>query len=71
MLESFLSGLEPAQPLRKADPLRVEDVGVKVGLFLQEAALAYFQDNFMDAYGGSWTTRTDWFFHRIAHATKT
>ena len=30
----------------------------------QEAA-TYFQEQFSNAYGGSWTTKLDWFFHYL------
>lgn len=33
----------------------------------EEEALKYFQDMFNDAYKGAWTTKVDWFFHRVKH----
>ncbi|KAG1683794.1 Phosphatidylinositol 4,5-bisphosphate 3-kinase catalytic subunit alpha isoform [Nymphon striatum] len=32
-----------------------------------EEALQYFQNQFYEAYGGAWTTKLDWFFHRVKH----
>ncbi|XP_076472757.1 phosphatidylinositol 4,5-bisphosphate 3-kinase catalytic subunit alpha isoform-like [Babylonia areolata] len=33
-----------------------------------EKALTYFLEQFKNAYGDSWTTKVDWFFHNIKHA---
>lgn len=33
----------------------------------QEKALAYFLEQFHNAYGDSWTTKVDWFFHNLSH----
>merc|ERR1719394_201182 len=33
-------------------------------------ALAYFQNNFSEAYGGGWTTKLDWFFHGVKHGCR-
>lgn len=33
----------------------------------EEKALAYFLEQFHNAYGDSWTTKVDWFFHNISH----
>lgn len=33
----------------------------------EEKALEYFQNQFHSAYGDSWTTKVDWFFHNIKH----
>ncbi|GAB6018709.1 Phosphatidylinositol 4,5-bisphosphate 3-kinase catalytic subunit alpha isoform [Chamberlinius hualienensis] len=33
----------------------------------EEEALAYFQNQLFEAYGGAWTTKLDWFFHSVKH----
>jgi phosphatidylinositol-4,5-bisphosphate 3-kinase len=33
----------------------------------EKEALAYFQNQFSEAYGGAWTTKLDWFFHSVKH----
>ena len=33
----------------------------------EEKALAYFLEQFRNAYGDSWTTKVDWFFHNLSH----
>lgn len=33
----------------------------------EEKALAYFLEQFHNAYGDSWTTKVDWLFHNIKH----
>lgn len=52
-----LQGMEDISYLRKT--LQV-DVG-------DEQALAHFQYQFNEAYGGAWTTKLDWFFHSVKH----
>ncbi|KAI8795508.1 phosphatidylinositol 4 5-bisphosphate 3-kinase catalytic subunit alpha isoform-like isoform X2 [Biomphalaria glabrata] len=34
----------------------------------EEKALEYFQQQFHSAYGDSWTTKVDWFFHNFIHS---
>ena len=43
---------------------------VAEGIDTSRNRLATLQEKFNEAYGGSWTTRTDWLFHALAHATK-
>ncbi|UYV66255.1 PIK3CA [Cordylochernes scorpioides] len=33
----------------------------------ESEALEYFQNQFYEAFGGSWTTKLDWFFHSVKH----
>ncbi|ESO02630.1 hypothetical protein HELRODRAFT_155850 [Helobdella robusta] len=57
----ILSGIPELQTTEDLNYLRNT---LKVG-DIDSMALVYFQDRFNDAYGGSWTTKVDWFFHWV------